>query len=310
MKVLLMEDSPTVRALILAYLKPWGYEVIQASDGPSALALFDQHDPDLLLLDVLVPGLNGFEVARRIRTLRDDWRPIIFLTSRGSDDEVATGMAAGGDDYLVKPVSPIVLRAKMNAMERIRAIQSNLLNTREQLRRTVERLELAAHVDGLTDLPNRRRLDAKLHEELLRSKRAEKPFSVILMDIDRFKSYNDALGHLAGDDCLKKVSGALARGIVRAGDLVGRFGGEEFTAVLPATPLPGAVVVAERLRASIEDLALPHPSGGLVTVSCGVSACCSQRANVAELLTTADAALYQAKAAGRNLVCARPLSYD
>jgi diguanylate cyclase (GGDEF)-like protein len=219
-------------------------------------------------------------------------------------------MAAGGDDYLLKPVSPVVLRAKMNAMERIRAIQSNLVNTREQLRRTVERLELAAHVDGLTDLPNRRRLDAKLHEELQRSKRAEKPFSVILMDIDRFKPYNDALGHLAGDDCLKRVAGTLARGIVRAGDLVGRFGGEEFTAVLPATPLPGALIVAERLRASIEGLALPHPSGGFVTVSCGVSACCSQRASVAELMTTADAALYEAKASGRNLVCARPLRYD
>ena len=301
--MLIVEDSAVLRGVVVEYLQRWGYEAIEAVDGLAGVRLFDSTKPDLVLLDVVMPGIDGFEVARRIRASTDDWRPILFLTTRDADVEIAAGMDAGGDDYLIKPVSPPVLRAKMLAMERISLMRTALVKTQEELLQTVARLDLVAHLDGLTGLPNRRRLDAKLGEELARSRRAQRPLSVVLIDVDHFKPYNDTLGHVAGDECLKLVARILGGTAVRAGDLVARYGGEEFIAVLPDTSLPEALDRAEALRRAIEGEAIPHPSGGVLTISLGVATTFSRRTTVEQLVAAADRALYEAKSTGRNRIC-------
>ena len=303
MRVLVVEDSAVLRGVVVEYLQGWGYEAIEAVDGLGAVQLFESEKPDLVLLDVVLPGIDGYEVARRIRSSTDDWRPLLFLTARDADIDVAAGMDAGGDDYLIKPVSPAVLRAKMMAMERIALMRTALVKTQEELSQTVARLDLVAHLDGLTGLPNRRRLDAKLDEELGRSRRAQRPLSVVLIDVDHFKRYNDSLGHVAGDECLKHVARILGGAALRAGDLVARYGGEEFIGVLPDTSLPQALDRAEALRTAIEGEAIPHPSAGVLTISLGASTTFSRRTTVEQLVAAADRALYEAKSTGRNRVC-------
>ncbi|MBI4756258.1 MAG: diguanylate cyclase [Betaproteobacteria bacterium] len=311
MKALVIEDTLTTLTVVCQQLERMGIVPISARDCAAGLKLFEEHRPDIVLLDIILPGMDGLEVARQIRTMEagTEWTPIIFLSARTSDDDVSQGIAAGGDDYLTKPVSMSVIGAKVRAMQRIAQMRYSLLVLTRRLNEANQELQRLSAVDGLTGIANRRHFDQTLEREWRRCLRAAQPLSLILFDIDCFKQYNDALGHQAGDECLRTVAAALGAQLRRPADMVARYGGEEFVAVLPETDLKGAMMLAEKMRRAVEFMAISHPcsvAGSNVTVSAGAAnALPSRDSNPAALLEMADAALYDAKRGGRNSVCSR-----
>jgi diguanylate cyclase (GGDEF)-like protein len=312
-RVLLVDDSRVARELTASYLLEMGHPVAQAADGAAALELYRSQQVDLVLLDVEMPGMDGYQVARRMRDhdAADHWVPIIYLSGRVADDDVEHGIEAGGDDYISKPVSPTVLRAKLKAMHRLTDVQARLREVTTELQHVNRELVVQSALDALTGIPNRRSFDRALEREWQRGRRTGKPVSLIMGDVDFFKRYNDAYGHHRGDECLQAVASALARGVLRPGDLVARFGGEEFVALLPETGLPGGTQIAERLVGAVRALALPHEHSDTaphVTMSFGVAACVPEASITADqLLETADAALYRAKGEGRDRVAWHPV---
>jgi len=308
MKTLVVEDAKTSLAVVCHHLERLGNIPIPANCGAQAIEQFQAERPDLILLDVVLPDMDGYTVARRIRELEKpgEWTPIIFLTAMSGDADLEKGIAAGGDDYLQKPVSDVVLRAKIRAMQRIVQMRHSLLVLTRKLDAANQELKRLSAVDGLTGVANRRMFDEAMEREWRRSMRQGTELAVVMCDVDFFKKYNDTYGHQAGDECLKRVAAAMARAMERGGDLLARYGGEEFGIILPDTKLGGAAFVAERMRHSVAQMKLPHAGSGhgQVTISCGVSAAIANADSSPEaLLLAADQALYQAKQAGRNQVC-------
>jgi diguanylate cyclase (GGDEF)-like protein len=310
MKALVVDDTLTSATLVSHQLRKIGIETFVARDGAEGIELFKQHRPDLILLDVIMPGLNGYEVAKRIRQLERDgeWTPIIFLTARTSDEDLERGIAVGGDDYLVKPVSEIVLTAKVRAMQRIAQMRYSLVVLTRRLDEANRELTRLSSVDGLTGIANRRQFDEFLQREWSRGVRHESKLSLLMCDVDFFKQYNDCYGHQAGDECLRAVAQALANRVKRPTDLVARYGGEEFAVILPDTDREGACRLAEAMRQDIQQLAIEHRAGiGVVTLSMGVATVMAARSapGPLALVRAADGALYEAKARGRNRVVAQ-----
>jgi diguanylate cyclase (GGDEF)-like protein len=304
MKVLIIDDSSQQRSFMRAQLLRMGHEVVLAVDGRHGIESFAAFNPDLILLDVQMPGIDGYETARLIRGGSEEWVPIIFLSGCDASDDIEAGIAAGGDDYLTKPCNPRVLEAKIRSMTRIAQMRRQLVDRGEELKAANAELTRIVDIDGLTGIANRRRLDQKLEEEILRGARNRSPLSVVLLDIDHFKQFNDAYGHLAGDECLKRVAMLLDVNMLRPGDLAARYGGEEFCAVLPETDAVGALMIAERLRVQIAEMKIdvPREANG-VTASLGVAtAFPAGHTLAASLLSDVDAALYSAKHGGRNKV--------
>jgi len=309
MKVLVVEDSPTSLKAVSQQLRRIGVTPVAADDGASGIRMYREHKPDLILLDVVMPDMDGYEVARRIRSREKtgEWTPILFLTALVGDDDLARGIAAGGDDYLLKPVSEVVLGAKLRAMQRIIDMRGSLITMTQKLDAANRELRHVSIQDSLTGIANRRHFDDSLKQEWRRALRARRPLALILFDIDYFKQYNDVYGHQAGDECLRAVAGNLARHARRPGDWVARFGGEEFAVVLSETDARGAVHLAEQMRAAIDALAIPHSGsavGRTVSISAGVASMVPESATGEpdELVQWADAALYDAKRQGRNRV--------
>ncbi len=306
-KVLVIEDTVTSAAVLARHLEKMGCTPLLAHDGEGGLELFFRENPNVVLLDVILPGI---EVARRIRQSErpGEWTPIIFLTARSDDRAIEAGIEAGGDDYLAKPVSFVVLAAKLRAMLRLAHAQQNLLLLTRRLDEANQKLRRLTNLDGLTGIANRRGFDDKLAREWARCRREERPLALLMIDVDHFKAFNDSLGHLAGDDTLKIVAATIAGSLKRPGDMAARYGGEEFAVVLPNTDLAGARHIAERIRENVEKLRIPHPAQGTaehVTISVGGAVAHPAKlpampAN--RLIDFADAALYQAKKAGRNRV--------
>ncbi|MCK6406263.1 MAG: diguanylate cyclase [Rhodocyclaceae bacterium] len=307
MKALVVEDTRTAMQVICHYLERMGITPLPAETGSIAVEKFIAERPDMVLLDIVLPDIDGFEVARRLRQVEQpgEWTPIIFLTSMTKDEDLEAGIAAGGDDYIHKPVSDVVLGAKIRAMQRIIQMRYSLLVLTRKLDTANQELRRLTSLDGLTGITNRRHFDDTLNREWRRSMRQGAEFSVIMCDVDQFKEYNDRLGHLEGDDCLRKVATTLAAAMDRGGDLVARYGGEEFVAILPETSLAGASIVAERMRNAVAALAIAHPGSpfGHVTISLGVaSGVAMPETDPRQLIKAADRALYEAKHAGRNCV--------
>lgn len=308
MKVLVIEDTVTSAALICRMLGGMGLETVHRRDGEGGIEAFRQSRPDLIMLDVVMPGMDGFEVARRIRQLESDgeWTPIIFLSARTRDEDIERGIAVGGDDYLVKPVSEAVLKAKVRAMQRIAHMRASLVALTRKLDEANRELTRLSAFDGLTGIANRRTFDATLSREWRRGARSGASIALMVVDVDCFKQFNDAYGHQVGDECLKAVARALAGNTRRPVDLVARYGGEEFAVVLPDTDAQGAAIVAESMRKAVEALAITHrhsTAARVVTVSIGIAVTRPERSDdggFATLVARADEALYRAKRDGRN----------
>jgi diguanylate cyclase (GGDEF)-like protein len=308
-KVLVADDARVMRFATMRILKRLGLEAIEAEDGIQALELFGREKPDLVLIDVQMPGMDGLEVVRRIRQgSRENWVPIIFLTSMEEEADLTRGIEAGGDDYLTKPVSPVVLEAKIRALRRLDDMRRELMAVTLELRETNERLARLSQQDGLTGIANRRRFDLDLLRELGRARRELRPISLVLLDVDFFKAYNDAYGHPAGDECLRSVAAALRSTCRRPIDLAARYGGEEFALILPDTNEEAARYRAVEAMRAVAALEIEHRGSEVarvVTMSAGVAGCVPDAGLVADTLVgRADRALYAAKRAGRNLAIA------
>jgi len=305
--VLVIDPSPTDRAQICDCLKQLpDVRVIAAGEAGEALEVIRSTSPNMILLDSTQKDIDGISLTRAIRHLEQSgistdfapWTPIVFLSSVADEDVLAQGILAGGDDFISKPVSEVVLLAKVRAMLRIAARQREICHVHRQLK------EIAT-LDSLTGIPNRRYFDDTLATEWKRCLRTETPLSIVLSDVDFFKQFNDIYGHQAGDTCLKAVAGTLSESLFRVEDSVARYGGEEFVAILPGTDAEGALAVAERMRQSALELCIPHASGidGRLSCSFGVaSARPGPHLAPQQLLRFADAGLYAAKRAGRNRV--------
>ena len=305
-KVLVADDARVMRFATLRILKKLGLAAVEAEDGLQALELFEREKPDLVLIDVQMPGLDGLEVVRRIRQLSGEhWVPVIFLTSMQDESDFTRGIEAGGDDYLTKPVSPVVLEAKIRAMRRLDDMRRELIAVTLELREANERLARLSQQDGLTGLANRRRFDLDLMRELGRARRERRPISLLIADVDFFKAFNDTYGHPAGDDCLRRVAGALRATCRRPLDLAARYGGEEFALILPDTTEEAARGRALEAMRAVAALEIEHRGSQVarvVTLSVGVAGCVPDAQIVADtLIERADQALYAAKRAGRNM---------
>jgi diguanylate cyclase (GGDEF)-like protein len=308
MKALVIDDTLTSSMLICQQLRKMGIESFSARDGATGIELFKERRPDLILLDVVMPGMDGYEVAKRIRQLERDgeWTPIIFLTARTSDEDLERGIAVGGDDFLVKPVSELVLNAKVRAMQRMAQMRYSLVVLTRRLDDANRELIRLSSVDGLTGISNRRQFDDYLAREWARGIRSGASLSLLMCDVDFFKQFNDIYGHQAGDECLKIVASILSRGVRRPADMAARYGGEEFAIILPDTDAEGAALVAEKIRSDLEKVKVEHTGSdkGVVTMSIGVAALVPDRTATAvdDLLSLADVSLYSAKQRGRNCV--------
>lgn len=307
MKILLVEDARAVVTLMTIRLQSYGHEVVHAADGAQGVEAFRLHAPDLVLMDIEMPVMNGFEATNRIRAAeaREQWAwtPIIFLTSSSTVDNLITAIEAGGDDFMDKSVPEPVLQARMKAMARIAALRQRLLLANQQLQSLADR-------DGLTGLPNRRNLDDRLHAVWQRARAEQRPVALLMLDIDNFKKYNDHYGHAQGDECLKSVARAI-QAATEATNFSGktrdafaaRYGGEEFTVVVPDAA-PGAhVYLARTITEVVRQLEVPHALNahwGVVTVSVGAVRLNRAQGELAASFRKADEMLYSAKANGRN----------
>jgi diguanylate cyclase (GGDEF)-like protein len=296
MKTCIAEDDFTSRAMLQAMLRKWGFETVVAEDGAAALALMDQADaPRLLLIDWNMPVVNGLELTRRIRALPGDSPPyIIMLTARTEKEYIIAGLNAGANDYVAKPFDPEILQARLNVGRRMLELQDSLTETRV-------RLEHEASHDSLTGVYNRKAIMELLAREISRARREKSPLAIGICDLDRFKEVNDTLGHLAGDDVL---CGFVARlqAALRPYDFVGRWGGDEFLVVSPGVGREAASQLYQRLRAMVGDQSIPTVGGEVSQhVSMGLAVYDGQgEESVSGLLAAADAALYAAKAGGRD----------
>jgi diguanylate cyclase (GGDEF)-like protein len=303
--VLVVDDQEAVRVAIALALDRLGHRVIEAGNALWALELFGRHRPDVVLLDVEMPGQDGYWVARQIReSEQGQWTPIIFLSAHHDDQDLLRGIEAGGDDYLMKPASAVVIAAKMRAMQRLRDMQRRLVSISEELRQANLELRRISEADQLTGLLNRRGLERVLATELRFAQRERMPLSFVLCDVDHFKAYNDNLGHLRGDECLQRVGELLRRTCMRPRDVAARYGGEEFALVLPNTPKSGAMTFVRALQRLMAQHAPEHPFSPVsdrVTLSGGITTCVPDEGTTPEsLLMRADEALYAAKERGRN----------
>ncbi len=292
-RILVADDDPDILTMVSTLLAREGYGVIPATNGVDALQLARSTTPDLLVLDVAMPGMDGYAVCKEVRATGPDAPPVIFLTARVETQDRVVGLDAGAVDYIVKPFSAAELRARVRA-----ALRTKLDG---------DRLRFAAATDPLTGLLNRGQLGPRVSELVAAARRSGRPLGCLMVDLDHFKTVNDTYGHQAGDAVLVEVARRLEE-TKRASDVLVRYGGEEFLALLPDTDLDGALTVAEKIRAALAAAAVVYRSEGhdpleiSIRASVGVSWLDEGMYDAALLVAAADDALYRAKARGRDRV--------
>lgn len=304
MRILVIDDDPTITALLSSALRMVGHEPLVAEDGEQGWERFLAESPDVVLTDRSMPGIDGIELCRRIRTLdRRTYPYVILITAMGTRDEIVEGMEAGADDYLVKPPDPFELRLRLMAATRVTAVHRRLAQLTDELQAANDLLDRLARTDPLTDIGNRLRFQEDLISLHASAARHDRPYAVGLLDIDHFKQFNDRHGHPAGDEALRRVAQALA-GAIRTGDTVYRYGGEELVVLMPETGLDGALTTVDRLRHAVRGLEIPHvdSEAGVLTLSAGVASLdLDHHDDPDAVVDAADQALYRAKARGRDL---------
>ena len=291
--LLVVDDQPVNIQALYRIFAP-DHRVLMATSGAKALALCAEDPPDLVLLDVVMPEMDGHEVCARLKAAEATRNiPVIFVTSHTNAEEETKGLELGAIDFIAKPVNPAVVRARVKTHLTLKA-QSDLLRQ-------------MVFIDGLTGVANRRCFDERLETEWRRAARDGSPLALLLLDVDHFKRFNDRYGHQAGDDCLRRVASAIKGGLLRPGDLVARYGGEEFACILPGTDFEGALAVGAGIEHIVRGLQIEHADSDVsrtVTVSIGVSTSLPDRdGDTARLLALADAQLYRAKHSGRARAC-------
>jgi len=294
MKILIVEDDPISRRLLEAFLCDWGYQVQVTMDGSEAWDEIQKPEaPSLVISDWMMPNMDGLELCSRIRKMeKSGYTYVILLTSKGRKEDLIKGLEAGADDFLIKPFDRKEMRYRIRIGERIINLEQRILKL--------------ATTDDLTGILNRRAFMERINQEINRSRREKAPLSFILSDIDHFKDVNDRHGHQAGDLVLQKFVKQLTS-LSRPYDLIGRYGGEEFTICLPRADASGARLFAERIRKSVENMKimLPDCSQSIqITASFGTTSLLPEsEEGVESLIKRADNALYKAKNEGRNRVC-------
>ncbi|AXY03017.1 diguanylate cyclase [Vibrio alfacsensis] len=304
MRILLVDDIQIERMQLAIRLKQQGHEVKAVGSGIEALDVYKDFDPELVLLDISMPDMDGFELAFHIRESFPEWIPIIFLSGHEEPEMIAKAIDVGGDDYLIKPVDKLVLTSKLMAMQRIAQMRRELKQATAQLEKVNQWLKNQANEDGLTGLYNRRYMDKKLQSMLAWHGRQNAPMTVILLDVDYFKPFNDNYGHLEGDRCLQALADQLRTTFNRAEEYVGRYGGEEFVVLLSNTNEIQAEQEAKRVKQAVDNLNYPHEysyTSTRVTVSQGVfSFVPFGKEKLEDIYSEADIAMYQSKSDGRN----------
>ncbi|HPI94241.1 MAG TPA: diguanylate cyclase [Deltaproteobacteria bacterium] len=290
--ILIVDDSRT-NIMALSDVLSADYNLLFASSGLEGLKTAASYSPDIILLDIIMADMDGYEVCRKLKSNSGTKNiPIIFVTAMGKEEDEIKGLEMGGLDYITKPFNPIIVRARVRV--------------HLELKRHRDFLENLVATDGLTGIPNRRQFNEFLVREWRRAMRSRLPISLILMDIDHFKLFNDHYGHLAGDDCLRRLAQAVAGCARRPADLVARYGGEELACILPDTNLDGALVVANCMREKVNALKIPHTQSHVaehITMSLGVATLIPvQGRSWDDLISAADENLYEAKRKGRDRV--------
>ena len=291
---ILIVDDESLNLKVLKTILENEYEIIVAKSGEQALKRIEAYPPSLILLDILMPEMDGYEVCRRLKENQATANiPIIFITALTEALDEAKGFTLGAVDYITKPFSPVVVEAR--------------IRTHMSLKKKTDILESLALLDGLTNIFNRRKFDEVLEDEWKRALRSSSFLSLALMDIDQFKSFNDYYGHAWGDECLKTVAKVLQKTVRRPSDLVARYGGEEFVTLLPMTGYEGAMRIGEDLRLAVESEAIPHEKSSIapcITISSGVATIMPGHSptSALTLLKEADRMLYKSKNNGRNSV--------
>lgn len=294
MKILVADDSSTIRSLLTEYLTKLGHHVVTVRNSDDALENFQNNKPDLIILDVIMEGIDGFECAKRIRALDpDDWVPIIFLSGAVDDENIAKGINAGGDDYLTKPISEITLASKIKAMQRI-------AHMRQKLYDTTKKLSALSSTDVITGIYNRLQFDKTIAEKIKEAEHTQQPLALLFLDLDNFKSVNDRLGHVLGDKLLKEVARRLLSAL-RINDFIARIGGDEFAIIVnDNVNEKNAAEIAQKL---INLLSKAFTLSGYdihITTSIGIAFYPSSDGNPETIVQKADIAMYHAKELGRN----------
>lgn len=295
-RLLIVDDDP-YSIHLLANIFNGDYDISFATDGKKALELALQEKPDLILLDVVMPEMSGYDVCKELKDNPNTFKiPIIFVTAHSDAAEEIRGLEIGAADYITKPFCPAIVKIRVKNQIELKQLQESLMQL--------------AITDGLTGISNRRCFDQQLLSEWNRALRAKKPLAVVMLDVDWFKKYNDYYGHLVGDECLKQIAALLVNNCNRNIDFVARYGGEEFAMILPETQTP--LVLMKKLFKSLESLAIPHGMSdfGQVTLSVGISMRVpTYNENPSTLVLEADEALYTAKHQGRNRAVLYQASY-
>jgi diguanylate cyclase (GGDEF)-like protein len=295
---LLIVDDQNINLRVLHDIFRHTCEVFMATNGEQALQKCRDIMPDLILMDIEMPGMNGFEACAELKKEQAIATiPVIFITGHITEQDEIRGFELGAVDFIRKPINPLITQIRVNTHLKLKQ-QSDLLKS-------------IAMLDSLTGIANRRQFEETLAMDWLQCAREQKPLSLILLDIDFFKQYNDHYGHSAGDDCLRQVASNLHKLIQRPYDLVARFGGEEFVVILPATDLEGATHLAQKMVSGIASLGIEHQRSSIsntVTISAGVASLIPNNELEPDLLVqTADQELYRAKRKGRNQCSASPI---
>ena len=310
--ILVVDDEKTLRLVLSRAMQKEAYNVISASDGAECLALCQQQLPDLILLDALMPVMDGFACCAELQQqFGNQCPPVLMITSLEDQMSVDLAFEVGASDYVTKPIHWAVLRQRVRRLLQMHWTIAELQQKMEQERRLMAQLEAANHtlkrlaaIDGLTQIANRRCFDQCLRREWQRLTREQAPLSLILCDIDSFKRYNDTYGHRAGDACLQQVARLIQQQVGQARGLAARYGGEEFVLILPNQTAEQSAAVARSLQTDLRTQAIPAVEvGQIVTLSFGVASMIPTELTAATaLLVAADRALYQAKQAGRDRI--------
>lgn len=300
--VLVVEDEPGNRAMLKRRLARAGYRVLVAQNGRQAVEVARAEIPDLVLLDIMLPIMNGFETLRELKETETTRHiPVIFLSARDEADDKVNGLALGANDYIGKPFDTGELLARIEVAMRLKRDRDQLIATAEEARINAEQAQERAMTDALTGLLNRFGLQRVLAREHAEARRYARPLSCLMIDVDNFKTINDSFGHNAGDEALQQIA-AILTDAVRRSDMVCRFGGEEFLVLLPETDLEGAHALAEKIRETAAERVFGFRDATFsLTVSVGVTTLCHDESGN-DMTARADVCLYHAKERGRNRV--------